>query len=90
MARIGIGIIGLGMALKPHMLALRDLHDRVDLICGFGPTAARRSEFSKAWELSTVDALDALLDDQRVDAVLIATPPRTHAEVALRALRRRR
>jgi UDP-N-acetyl-2-amino-2-deoxyglucuronate dehydrogenase len=87
MARIGIGVIGLGMALKPHMLALRDLHDRVELIAGFSPTAARRSEFSKAWELSTVDSLEALLDDGRVAAVLISTPPRTHGELALRAAR---
>ena len=87
MARIGVGIVGLGMALKPHMLALRDLHDRVDLIGGFSPTAARRSDFAKAWDLSTVDSLDALLDDKRISAVLISTPPRTHAELALRAAR---
>jgi UDP-N-acetyl-2-amino-2-deoxyglucuronate dehydrogenase len=87
MARIGVGIIGLGMALKPHVLALRDLHDRVDLIGGFSPTAARRSDFAKAWDLSTVDSLDALLDDKRISAVLISTPPRTHAELVLRAAR---
>lgn len=87
MARIGIGIIGLGMAVKPHMLALRDLHDDVDLIGGFSPTATRRGEFSKAWGVPTFDSLDALLDDQRVAAVLVCTPPRTHAELALRAAR---
>ena len=34
-----------------------------------------------------VDSLDALLDDKRISAVLISTPPRTHAELALRAAR---
>jgi UDP-N-acetyl-2-amino-2-deoxyglucuronate dehydrogenase len=88
MQRIGIAIIGLGMAIKPHLLSLRDLRDRVDLIGGFSPTATRRSEFSKAWDAGTFDSLDALLDDPRVAAVLISTPPRTHAEIALRAARR--
>ena len=85
MARIGVGIIGLGLALKPHLLSLRDLHDRIELIGGFSPTDARRSEFSKTWGVPTFDTLDALLDDARISAVLIPTPPRTHAELALRA-----
>jgi predicted dehydrogenase len=87
MRRIGVGIIGLGLALKPHMLALRDLRNRVDLIGGFSPTAARRSEFSKAWDVPAFDSLDKLLDDERVSAVLISTPPRTHADLTLRAAR---
>jgi UDP-N-acetyl-2-amino-2-deoxyglucuronate dehydrogenase len=87
MARIGIGIIGLGLALKPHMLALRDLADRVDIVGGFSPTATRRGEFSKTWRVPMFDSLDALLDDKRISAVLIPTPPRTHAELALRAAR---
>ncbi len=87
MARTGIGIIGLGLALEPHMLALRDLHDRSDLVGGFSPTDTRRSEFAKAWSVPTFDSIEALLSDPRVSAVLVLTPPRTHAAVALRAAR---
>lgn len=34
----------------------------------------------------TADDLDAVLDDPHVDAIAVATPARTHAEVALRCL----
>lgn len=87
MGRIGIGIIGLGLALKPHALALRDLVDRVEVIGGFSRTPARRAAFMQAWQLPAVDSLDALLGDPRVAAVLVITPPRSHAELALRAAR---
>jgi predicted dehydrogenase len=85
MQRLGIGIIGLGMAVKPHALALRDLTDRAEVIGGWSPTAQRRQEFVQGYGLPAVDSLDALLGDRRVDAVLILTPPRTHAELAMQA-----
>jgi UDP-N-acetyl-2-amino-2-deoxyglucuronate dehydrogenase len=69
------------------MLSLRDLRDRVDLIGGFSPTATRRSDFSKAWDAPAFDSLDALLEDPHISAVLIPTPPRTHADLTLRAAR---
>lgn len=85
MQRVGIGIIGLGMAVRPHALALRELADHADVVGGFSPTPERRREFAKTYGLPTVESLDALLSDARVQAVLILTPPRTHSELALRA-----
>jgi predicted dehydrogenase len=87
MARIGVGLVGLGMAVKPHLLALRDLSARATLVGGFAPTPARRAEFAQQWQAPVFDSLDALLGDARVHAVLVATPPRTHADVVLRAAR---
>ncbi|HVE49566.1 MAG TPA: Gfo/Idh/MocA family oxidoreductase [Casimicrobiaceae bacterium] len=87
MRRIGVGLIGLGMAVKPHLLALADLADRVDVIGGFSRSPQRRDAFAKQWRLPALASLDDLLDDTRVDAFLIATPPRTHGELALRAAR---
>jgi len=52
---------------------------------GFSPTAERRREFEQTHGLPAVASLDALLDDPRVDAVIVLTPPRTHAELAIRA-----
>ena len=66
MQRVGVGIIGLGMAVKPHALALRDLADQVDVIGGYSPTPERRSEFARSYGLPAVDSLDALLGDARV------------------------
>jgi len=87
MKRLGIGIIGLGMAVKPHALALRELGERAQVIGGFSPTRERRREFERTYALPSVDSREALLADPRVDAVLILTPPRSHAELAIEAAR---
>jgi len=87
MGRLGIGIIGLGMAVKPHALALRDLAAQVDVIGGFSPTPERRRAFERTYGLPTVDSREALLSDPRVDAVLILTPARSHAELAIESAR---
>jgi len=80
-----IGIVGLGMALKPHALSLRDLADRAEVAAAYAPSAARREEAAKAWGLPVVDSLDAVLGDPSIDCVLILTPPWTHTEVVQRA-----
>jgi UDP-N-acetyl-2-amino-2-deoxyglucuronate dehydrogenase len=85
MGRLGLGIVGLGLAVKPHALALRDLADRIDVIGGFSPSAERRAAFHRAYGFPVVPALETLLDDSRVHAVLLLTPPRTHHALALRA-----
>ena len=83
--RTGVGVIGLGMAVKPHALALKDLAGQIEFVGGFSPTAKRRSEFEKTYGLPTVDSVDALLGNPQVQAVIILTPPRTHADLAIRA-----
>ena len=85
MTRLGVGIIGLGMAIKPHMLALHDLASRVEVVAGYSPSAGRRTEFERAWGCRSTDSLDALLGDPSIAMVLVSTPPRTHGEIALRA-----
>lgn len=85
MKRPGIGVIGLGMAVKPHALALKDLQDQVEFVGGFSPTPERRRTFEQEYGLATVNSLDALLGNPRIDAVLVLTPPRSHAELAGRA-----
>lgn len=83
--RIGVAIIGLGMAVKPHALAIKDLTDRVEFVGGFSPTAKRRAEFEKNYGLPTVDSVDRILGNPQVDAVIILTPPRVHADLAIQA-----
>lgn len=87
MNEIDVGIVGLGMAVKPHALALKDLAPRVKVIGGFSPTPDRRKSFSDTYGLPVVDSLEVLLEDPRVQALIILTPPRTHTELALRAAR---
>lgn len=84
---IGVGIIGLGMAVTPHMLALRDLEaaGRVRIIGGFAPSPARREAFTARWAAPAFDSLDALLCAPALDLVLILAPPGEHLPIAERA-----
>lgn len=83
--KVGVGLVGLGLAVKPHALALRDLAGKVEVIGGFSPSPVRRAEFAATYGLPVVDSFRALCDDSRIDALLILTPPRTHTELATAA-----
>jgi predicted dehydrogenase len=83
--RIGVGIIGLGMAVQPHVEALRELGDRIHFVAGFSPSEERRAAFRQRFHLPTVRTEAALLADPALEVVLVLTPPRTHSEVARRA-----
>ena len=84
-SKTGIGIIGLGMAVQPHAQALQELGEVATVVAAYSPSAERRAAFEKAYRLPTVATEAALLDDPRISVVLVLTPPRTHADVALRA-----
>ena len=82
----GVGIIGLGMAVTPHMLALHDLeatgHTRI--IGGYAPSAVRRDGFAARWSASAFDCLDGLLAAPGLDLALILAPPGEHLPIAER------
>ena len=80
-----LGLVGLGMAVTPHALALLDLADEVEVAAAFSPTEARRAAFAARFAFPMVDRLEAILDDPSIDAVLILTPPNTHLDLAARA-----
>ena len=79
--KLGLGIIGLGMASLPHARALLALRDRIDTLHAFSPTAERRAAFAKTHGLPVTDTIEAIFSDPRVDAVLVLTPPNTHLEI---------
>lgn len=79
-----IVVIGLGMAVKPHAAALRDLAHRVEVAAGWSPSAERRARFAATYGFPVVESLDALLDDPAVDTAMILTPPWAHQDLALR------
>jgi len=82
---IGIAVVGLGMAHKPHIQALRELADRVSVIACHAPSAERRVAFAKLHpDLPLSGDLDAVLRDPEVSAVILLTPPLTHAELVAR------
>ncbi len=75
---IRVGLIGLGMAAQPHMLALRDLEaeGRLRLAGGFSPSADRRAAFATRWSVPVFDSLDAVIAAS--DLLLVLTPPGAH------------
>lgn len=81
---IGVGVIGLGMAVAPHMLALRDLEasGRVTVIGGHAPSAARREGFATRWGAAVFAEQAALLAEPGLDLVLVLAPPGAHLPVA--------
>lgn len=83
-ARRRVGVIGLGMASAPHAQSLIDLADRVEVAGCFSPSAERRAAFAARHGLPVVDRLEALLEDPALSAVLLLTPPATHADLVAR------
>ncbi len=79
-----VGLIGLGMAIRPHVASLIELGDRVEVV-GYAPSQQRREQFAKSYPFPVVDTLEALLDDRSIDSVIIMTPPWTHDELTRRA-----
>ena len=83
---IGMAVVGFGY-WGPNVA--RNVADRPEfrLVGLCEPDAHRAGEFSRRYPgCSTERDLDALLLDPRVQAVSIATPPRTHYDLVRRAL----
>lgn len=80
-AKLGIGIIGLGMACRPHAQALLLLADEIEVFQAYSPSADRRAAFAKSFGLPIADNIEAVFSDPRIDAVFVLTPPNTHLEI---------
>lgn len=81
MARLKIGLIGLGMAVTPHAKGLIDLADRVEVAYAFSPSEQRRAAFGRRFAFPLCDRLETILDDPTVEAVCVLTPPNTHLDL---------
>jgi UDP-N-acetyl-2-amino-2-deoxyglucuronate dehydrogenase len=84
MAKLRLGLIGLGMAVTPHAKSFLDLKDRVEVAYAFSPSETRRRAFAEKFSFPLCDRLETILDDKSVTAVSILTPPNTHRELVER------
>lgn len=81
---LGLAIVGLGMAHKPHVEALRNLAAEVRILHCHAPSAERRKSFGeKHPDLPLTEQFQSILDDPAVDVVLILTPPFSHRDLVL-------
>ena len=81
---VRIAVVGLGMALKPHLQSLRELSEagRVALAACYTPSIEHRRTFGDANpDLPLANDLDAILRDRTIDAVMLLTPPFTHLDL---------
>jgi len=84
MSRHRVGLVGLGMALKPHLQSLEELGDRVEIAACFTPSAERRAAFAAKTRHPVVDDLAPILSDRSIDVVFVLTPPMAHLDVVER------
>jgi UDP-N-acetyl-2-amino-2-deoxyglucuronate dehydrogenase len=85
-AKLGFGIIGLGMAVAPHARSFRDLAERIAVRGAFSPSAERRVRFGEQFGFPCVDSVDALLADREIQCVSVLTPPHTHLDLVRRCV----
>ena len=93
MKELGIGILGGGYMGKAHAVAFTavgavfdtTLRPRLEMVCATSEASAERYRTAYGFARSTTD-WRALVDDPRVDAVVIATPQDTHMAMAHAAL----
>ena len=81
-----VGIVGLGWASRAfHVPALKQLPG-VQLVGGADSDAAQRASWERETALASYASFDELLERGRPEAVVIATPPQSHAALCIAAL----
>lgn len=80
-----IAIIGLGKVAELHVQALRQI-DSVTFAGGWSRSTEKSENFCNRFGGKTYSTLQALLDDDTVDAVLVATSTASHFDFAKRSL----
>ena len=92
MTEIGIGIVGGGYMGKAHAVAMSAvgavfntaLRPRLEMVCASTPASAER--YRKAYGFARgTDDWWVLVNDPKVEAVIIAAPQETHQEIAAAA-----
>jgi len=86
MKELGIGVIGCGQWGPNHIRTLHSL-DGVFVRCAADLSDERRQMVSRQYPwVETTDDMDRVINDDDVDAVVVATPIRTHHSIVKKAL----
>jgi predicted dehydrogenase len=75
LSKLGVGVIGTGMAATPHAKALNDLRDHIDLRGVFSRNAEKCKTFASRFELPFIKNIEDLINDPKLDIIIIITPP---------------
>ena len=86
MNKIGIGVLGVGEMGKRHAENVRHLVPGAELVAVADVAGARAKQIAKELEVAkSFGSLEAMLECKEVQAVLIATPDKFHAQGVLEA-----
>jgi predicted dehydrogenase len=83
--RVRLGIVGTGAISHAYAEAVKGL-ESVDLVSACDTDAAAARRFEAVAGCSTHSSLRAMLAGERLDAVVVCTPPATHEAMASEAL----
>lgn len=83
---IRAGIIGIGSAsIRFHVPLLLELDD-FELYAVHDITEARRDFAAQEYGIRVYSSLDQFLADDKIDLVVVATPPASHCQISLQAM----
>ena len=86
MKKIGIGVLGVGEMGKRHAKNVRHLVPGAELVAVADVAAARAKQVAEELEVAkSFGSLEAMLECKEVQAVLIATPDKFHAQGMMQA-----
>ena len=88
MANLQVAVIGCGGRGRGHMKILSEFED-TDLVAICDPVENARNNAGEAFNVSNrYDTIEALLDNETLDAIFVATPAHLNAEAAAPCLER--
>ncbi|PCJ94650.1 MAG: oxidoreductase [Hyphomicrobiales bacterium] len=79
--KFGIGIVGAGVAVAPHIKSLKDLTDTIDVRGVYTRNKERREAFASEHGYPAAESYEALLADDKMDAIILLTPPNARVEL---------
>lgn len=83
--RFRLGVVGAGMAAKPHALALNALRETIAVRGVWRRNRAELEQFCAKYDFPVAESYEALLSDPRVDAILVLTPPNAREDIVAAA-----
>ncbi len=87
-SRFRVAIVGTGAIARSHMAALRHESARADVVAAVDVMPENLAKFSDEFKiLSRYADMQTMLDEQKPDFVHICTPPSTHLDLCMAALR---
>jgi predicted dehydrogenase len=79
MSRLRIGLLGCGGIARRHAAAIPSLSDRAQLVACGGRDERKVSAFAKEFGANAFTDLHRMLDEAKLDLLVVALPPSEHA-----------